>query len=99
MRKALGLRRTIVESIDKIDAIYKLREAAEQKAHAERDLRDAPTPEARDALLDAQMDLEKTTYQAIQACHECGHEHTAGTPHISDSNVLQFPNRETKPEG
>jgi hypothetical protein len=80
-----------MESKEKIDAIYKLRDAAEQKAHAERDLELAPTPEARDALLDAQMELEKTTYRAIEVCHECGHEHAEDQPHVARDNVIEFP--------
>ena len=79
-----------MESKEKIDAIYKLRDAAEQKAHAERDLDEAPTPQARDALLDAQMELEKTTYRAIEVCHECGHEHGEDQPHVAGDNVVQF---------
>ena len=79
-----------MESKDKIDAIYELRDAAEQKAHAERDLEDAPTPEARDALLDAQMELEKSTYRAIEVCHECGHEHGEGEAHVKGGNVIEF---------
>lgn len=83
-----------MESKDKIDAIYKLRDAAEQKAHAERNVDEAPTPEARDALLDAQMELEKTTYRAIKVCHECGHEHATDEAHVGD-NVIEF----RRPEG
>lgn len=79
-----------MESKEKIDAIYKLRDAAEQKAHAERDLDETPTPEARDALLDAQMELEKSTYQAIKVCHECGHEHGDDQPHVVPDNVIEF---------
>lgn len=78
------------ESKTKIDAIYKLRDAAEQKAHAERDLQERATPEARDALLEAQMELEKTTYDAIKVCHECGHEHAEDKPHVSNDNVVEF---------
>jgi len=78
------------ESKEKIDAIYKLRHAAEQKARAERDLEETPTAEARDALLDAQMDLEKKTYQAIRVCHECGHEHAENEPHRRPDNVVEF---------
>jgi len=79
-----------MESKDKIDAIYKLRDAAEQKARAERDVDEAPTPQARDALLNAQMELEKTTYHAIKVCHECGHEHGAGEAHVRNDNVIEF---------
>ena len=76
------------ESKEKIDAIYELRDAAEQKAHAERDLDETPTPEARYALLDAQEKLEKSTYEAIKVCHECGHEHGEGEPHVVPDNVI-----------
>jgi hypothetical protein len=79
-----------MQSKDKIDAIYELRDAAEQKAHAERDLESMGTPEARDALLDAQMELEKKTYEAIEVCHECGHEHGEGEPHASGGKVIEF---------
>ncbi|HEY1978055.1 MAG TPA: hypothetical protein VGG89_16005 [Candidatus Baltobacteraceae bacterium] len=79
-----------MESREKIDAIYKLREAAEQKARAERDVDEAPTPQARDALLEAQMELEKTTYRAIKVCHECGHEHGEDEPHGTADNVVEF---------
>ena len=78
-----------MDSKDKIDAIYKLRDAAEQKAHAERDLEDSPSPEARDA----QLTLEKSTYQAITVCHECGREHGKGEPHAKGGNVIEFRRR------
>lgn len=85
-----------MESKDKIDAIYKLRDAAEQKARAERDLDETATPEARDALLDAQEELEKSTYQAINVCHECGHEHGEGRPHVVPDNVVQLRRHQAK---
>ena len=66
---------------NKVDAIFELRHAAEEKAHAERDLAEAPSPERRDALLEAQMLLAEKTHTAIDACHECGHEHAADAPH------------------
>ena len=79
-----------VESKEKIDAIYKLRDAAERKARAEREVDEAPTPQARDALLDAQMELERTTYHAIKVCHECGREHGEDEPHVAADNVVEF---------
>lgn len=79
-----------MESKEKIDAIYKLRDAAEQKAHAERDVDETPTPQARDVLLDARMELEKTTYRAIEVCHECGHGHAEGEAHRAAGNVVEF---------
>jgi hypothetical protein len=62
-----------VESQSAIGAIYDMREAAEQKARAEvmAALRD--TPENRNSLLDAQIELEIKTQDAIEAAteHHC----------------------------
>lgn len=66
---------------NKVEAIYELRQAAEEKAHAEHVLHAEPSPENRDALLDAQIDLEAKTIDAIEACVECGHAHSASEPH------------------
>ena len=65
----------------KIDAIYELREAAEEKARAEKEVDDAPSPEKKDRLLDKQLTLEEKTTAAIVACHECGHEHPPEADH------------------
>jgi hypothetical protein len=75
-------RATIVsDSKSKIDAIYELREAAEEKALAEKAVDDDPSWENRDALLDKQAKLEAKTVSAISVCHECGHEHLPDAPH------------------
>jgi hypothetical protein len=89
-----------MDSKKKIEAIYKLRQAAEQKARAERDLEEKPTAEARDALLDAQLELEKSTYNAIEVCHECGHEHAPGAAHVTrdSTNVIELRNRADRTE-
>jgi hypothetical protein len=68
-------------SDNKIDAIYALRKAAELKGKAEHIVDEKPSPEARDALLDAQLTLEDSTVRAIKACHECGHKHGPNEPH------------------
>jgi hypothetical protein len=73
----------------KTEAIYSLREAAEAKAVAEVRADANPTPAARDALLEAQLELEAKTQDAVEACHECGHPHAADAPHYVD-NVLPF---------
>jgi hypothetical protein len=73
----------------KIEAIYSLREAAEAKALAEVKAAIDPTPEARDELLDAQLNLEAKTQDAVEACHECGHSHGADEPHYRN-NVIDF---------
>jgi hypothetical protein len=79
-------------SKNKIDAIYELRSAAEEKARAEARLSDLQTPQARDVLLDAQLQLEEKTLQAIEVCHECGHEHAPGTGHgiLREGNVVRL---------
>lgn len=81
----------------KIEAIYELRKAAEKKALAEKKLEDRPTQKQRDELLDATLDLERKTVDAIEVCHECGHEHARGTSHISTppatDNVIRMDDR------
>ena len=76
-------------SSKKIDAIYALRKAAEVKAIAEVKVDANSTPASRDILLDAQLDLESKTQEAIDACHECGKSHAENEPHFRD-NVLDF---------
>ncbi len=65
----------------KIDAIYELREAAEQKGRRENILADHPSQDHRDQLLDSLLEVEEKTDKAISACHECGHEHEPDAPH------------------
>jgi hypothetical protein len=65
----------------KIDAIFELREAAEKKALAEIKAADQPTLENRDELLETRLTLEDKTVAAIEACHECGHEHAPNASH------------------
>lgn len=64
-----------------MDAIYDLRDAAEEKALAEKTVDDDPSWENRDKLLDKKIKLESKTLVAIEVCHECGHEHRPGAPH------------------
>jgi hypothetical protein len=71
------------DSKSKIDAIYELRYAAEQKALAEKAVDDDPSWENRDNLLDKQTKLNSKTVAAIRVCHECGHEHLPDGPHIN----------------
>lgn len=92
------------QSSRKIAAIYDLREAAEAKANAENAVEIDPTPNSRDALLDAQIELEAKTADAVDACHDCddtSHDHApkvasgSGTPAASrkrtnqDDNVIE----------
>lgn len=86
----------------KIAAIYGLREAVETKARAEQALESEPSPEARAALLDATLDVEAKTQDAIEVCHQCGHEHEPDQAHVGDTgdNVIEvdFGRRDAPPE-
>lgn len=79
---------------DKVEAIYELREAAEQKGRAEHTAEVAPGPATRDALLDAQMNVESKTAHAIDVCHECGMEHAAGDAHGDNVVRVDFAREE-----
>jgi hypothetical protein len=68
---------------NKVQAIYSLRDAAEQKAMAELALRSEPSAQHREEFLDAQLTLESKTQDAIEACHECGEKHHADQPHAA----------------
>lgn len=70
-----------MDSKNKVEAIYELRTAAEEKALAEHDFHMAPSAGSRAAFLDAQTTLEEKTVTAIDVCHECGHEHDETQPH------------------
>jgi hypothetical protein len=68
-------------SNEKIAAIYDLREAVESKVLAEQALDQKPSADTRAALLDATLELEAKTQQAIDVCHECGHAHADDADH------------------
>jgi hypothetical protein len=65
----------------KIDAIYELRKAAEDKALAEKALEDRPIAQRRDRLIEARIKLEEKTAAAIDICHECERPHAASEAH------------------
>ncbi len=67
---------------DKVQAIYELRKAAEHKAFAEVAVDREGTPEARDALLDATLQLEAKTQDAIEVCHFCGRPHAGNVVEV-----------------
>jgi hypothetical protein len=71
----------------KVDAIYKLRDAVEAKVHAEQELLIDGSAAARDVLLEAQIEVEAKTQDAIEVCHECGHSHTDDEAHVSRVRV------------
>lgn len=65
-------------SSKKVAAIYDLRAAAEAKAKAQVAVEHDSTPNSRDALLEAQIELENKTADAVEACHDCddtSHDH------------------------
>jgi hypothetical protein len=72
---------------NKIDAIYELRQAVEAKAHAEHELAAKESPAARDALLEAQLEVEAKTQDAIDVCHECGDSHPAQAEHVAQTRA------------
>jgi hypothetical protein len=77
------------QSQEKIDAIYDLRDAVEAKTRLELVVDDAPTADAREALLDATLDVEARTQHAIEVCHECGHVHAVDRDHAAGGdNVI-----------
>jgi len=73
---------------DHVDAIYELRDAVETKVEIEHSLQANPSPQGRDALLEAQLTVEARTQDAIEACEDrdCGHDHAAG-PHPEHDRV------------
>lgn len=66
---------------DKVEAIFELREAVEEKVHAEYSAAREGSPEARDALLDATLKVNEKTQDAIEVCHTCDLPHAASEPH------------------
>lgn len=77
------------ESKGKVQAIYELREATEQKVRAEIALDFGGDAESRDALLDARLNLESKTQDAIDVCHECDRPHASDAPHERLARVVE----------
>jgi hypothetical protein len=71
----------------KVEAIYALRDAVEAKVRAEYELDQAASPAKRDALLDAQLEVEAKTQDAIEICHECGDSSADGHAHLAGRRV------------
>jgi hypothetical protein len=78
-------------SNEKIAAIYGLREAVETKVRAEQALEREPSSDAQAALLDATLDVEAKTQDAIEVCHRCGHVHPPDAGHLGElhDNVIE----------
>jgi hypothetical protein len=68
---------------DKVEAIFELREAVEEKVHAEYSAAREGSPEARDALLDATLKVDEKTQDAIEVCHACDRPHATTEPHTT----------------
>ena len=60
---------------DKVSAIYRLREAAENHGKILEQTGDAPTSTERRQILDARLELEQRTREAVEACVYCGRPH------------------------
>ncbi len=60
---------------EKVDAVYDLRAAVEEKVRLEVALETHPSQAAKDALLDATLKVEDRTQHAIEVCHSCGLQH------------------------
>lgn len=70
---------------DKVEAIFELQEAVEEKVHAEYSAARDGSPEARDALLDATLKVAAKTQDAIEICHSCDQPHAASEPHTGNA--------------
>ena len=90
-------------SKQKLDAIYELRTAVEERTRLEIAVDREPTPSRRDALLKATLKVEDQTQTAIEACHYCGRAHLPDEPHASlRDNVIDVdfrPRDQSEPEG
>jgi hypothetical protein len=78
---------------DTIRVIYEMRDAAERKARAELKASMSHTPESAGALLDASLELEERTQDAIDHCASSGcsdptHAHGAT---VTDINARRKP--------
>lgn len=75
-------------SKNKVQAVYELREAAEEHGRIEEQIGTDRSPENIDRLLDAKERLELKTVQAITACEHCGEAHCDDESHQRKSNVI-----------
>ncbi len=71
---------------DKVEAIFELQEAVEEKVHAEYLAAREGSPEARDVLLDATLKVAAKTQDAIEVCHSCDQPHAASEPHTGNAH-------------
>ena len=73
---------------NKVQAVYELREAAEEHGRAEAQIDRDRSPGNIDRLLDAKERLEVKTVEAIQACEHCGESHCDDDSHKVKNNVI-----------
>jgi hypothetical protein len=76
-------------SAEQIDAIYELREAAAEHGRVEAETADRNDQPARAKRLAAREKLEEKTFQAIEACHECGDAHAGDRRHTTWGQVIE----------
>lgn len=80
-------------SAQKIEAIYELREAAEEHGRIDAATAQRHDAAARTQRLAAREKLEEKTVKAIEVCHECGRPHADDEPHdephTERSNVIE----------
>lgn len=67
--------------MNKVEAVYQLREAAEAHGRAEAEFDKDRSPENVDALLEAKELLEVKTVEAIEACEHCAQSHCEDPDH------------------
>ncbi|MDQ6929656.1 MAG: hypothetical protein M3126_03185 [Candidatus Eremiobacteraeota bacterium] len=72
---------------NKVEAVYELREAAEEHGKAEAMIDTERSAKNIDRLLDAKERLEVKTIEAIQACEHCGEGHCDDISH-QKANVI-----------
>ena len=77
------------QKVNKVEAVYQLREAAEAHGRAEALLETERSAETVDALLAAKEKLEEKTIEAIEACEHCGEAHCDDLSHKKD-NVINM---------
>lgn len=73
---------------NKLQAVYELREAAEEHGRIEQQIETDRSPANIDRLLDAKERLELKTVEAISACEHCGLTHCGDESHQRKTNVI-----------
>ena len=72
---------------NKVEAVYELREAAQEHGKAESRIERERTPQNIDRLLEAKERLELKTIEAIASCEHCGESHCDDASHTK-TNVI-----------